>query len=98
MMKEFQAIFTKVNSVKSIWGFGSFFRSNRPNDLDLLITLSCPKDQLLEHYYNIKGIITTYFQCTSIKIDLVILTDKEYEKNPLKVNDKLIPIYERNSS
>ncbi|ARM34002.1 hypothetical protein B0B39_10900 [Legionella longbeachae] len=92
---KFLNIFSQISSVKTIHGFGSFFRSDDSNDIDLLVVLDCSSDKLLLTYYDVTKLIINTFSNFNKKIDITCLTENEFIHHPLLENDGLICLYKK---
>jgi predicted nucleotidyltransferase len=80
----------RVDEIVGIWGFGSFFRSNNFNDVDILVIVECKNVELL----NVTKIIRANFQTVArelrCSLDVTILTQREFEEQPLREMDQLV--------
>ena len=81
--------------VYGVYGFGSFFRSEIFNDVDLLIVLSDSCDDLLKAFYSVRHALEQLSSQLSLKFDLTFLTQRECLERPLREMDLLVPILER---
>lgn len=89
---EIQSIHIKNKYLLSIYGFGSYFRSESPNDCDLLLVVDdqCPNLGLLH-----ADLYRSFFKLgekLSIIFDLTVLTEKEHKNAPLREHGLLIEI------
>jgi predicted nucleotidyltransferase len=92
MMKEIQYIHTKSNSLLSVYGFGSFFRTDKANDCDLLLVVSDDASNLGKLHADL---FRTFFELglkLSIDFDLTVLTEREHKASPLREHDRLVLI------
>ncbi|RZI42902.1 hypothetical protein EGT07_11840 [Herbaspirillum sp. HC18] len=76
----------------SVYGFGSFFRSKKANDCDLVLVVdnNCPDLGFL--HAKLHRIFSDLGNKLSIIFDLTILTEREHERKPLIEHNILIPI------
>ena|SRR3990167_1048959 len=90
--REIQYIHTNEAQIVSIYGFGSFFRSNKANDCDLLFVIdnNCP--DLGSIHAKLYRVFSELGDKLSITFDLTILTEREHEREPLLEHNALIPI------
>jgi predicted nucleotidyltransferase len=80
-------------SIIAIYGFGSSFRSDSYQDVDLLAILeneSC-KDPLIHKTINVE--IKKALRFIDRPIDVTVLTEKEATRKPLRESDSFIPIF-----
>ena len=95
MMKEIQCIHTSEPHLLSVYGFGSFFRSEKYNDCDLLLVIDndCPclgqiHAELYERFFDLGKKLSVVF-------DLTILTEREHKRKPLREHNDLIIVSRR---
>lgn len=70
--------------VKAIYGFGSFFRGNCFNDVDLAIVLSPSSTRALVSYYRTKAEIDRLGYKLGVAFDLSVFTEDEFALRPLR--------------
>lgn len=89
---EIQLIHTSNIYLVAVYGFGSFFRSEKAKDCDLLLVVStdCPNLGLL--HAELCNIFLILGDQLSVVFDLTILTEREHQRKPLREHDMLIPI------
>ena len=88
--KEIQNIITRLPDVDSAFGFGSFFRSEPYNDIDLLFVLksNCASNLLV--FYDLQRIVLILEDCYQVRIDFTVLTQREFGEGPLRDMDSLL--------
>jgi predicted nucleotidyltransferase len=89
--KEIQSITAELHDIYGVYGFGSFFRSDRYNDIDILIVASPVCEDTLSLFYLAKERLQEIDQ--SIDIDITLLTYSEFLTKPLLEMDSLTEIY-----
>jgi predicted nucleotidyltransferase len=75
-----------------VFGFGSFFRSNNFNDVDLLVVVHDLCDWPLKEFYEIKALLDEIGAKFDVPIDITYLSYTEYTRKPLRESDCLVPI------
>lgn len=92
MKMEIQCIHTSEPNLLGVYGFGSFFRSEKYNDCDLLLVIdndcSCLGKihaELYERFFDLGKRLSVVF-------DLTILTEREHRNKPLREHNELIAI------
>lgn len=84
--------------VLSAWGFGSFFRLQSFEDIDVLVVVSCKSSDLPSLSAAIRrGMYVVGIQI-GFSIDLLILTSGEFDERPLRDFDQLESIFIRQST
>lgn len=78
-----------------VFGFGSFFRCDFFNDLDLLVVVEDHCDHPLKVFYDVKNILDGIGLKHSIPVDITYLSYSEYSRKPLRESDNLVPIIEK---
>jgi predicted nucleotidyltransferase len=91
--KEIQVILFGKSEIHSIYGFGSFFRSEPFEDVDILVVLSATHDSLLDIYYSTGERFRDLEIKWSVPIHLTYLTVGEILEKPLRDMDSLIKLY-----
>jgi predicted nucleotidyltransferase len=92
------AIRSTVTAQLDIWavfGFGSFYRGQPFNDIDLLVVASPCCSTYLEAYYEVRKSFAAALQWLEAPIDITFLTYSEFGEAPLLEMDHLKPIYVR---
>ena len=82
-------------SVVSAWGFGSHFRGEAFDDVDVLVILDCSRDAIVRLSNNLRVAFVELGGNLGVKFDLLILTPTEFALRPLRDMDQLTSIYER---
>ncbi len=76
--------------VKVIYGFGSFFRREAFNDIDLAVVLSESDYYELESYYALRMEIDNLGARLGVAFDLSIFTEEEFGTQPLRDMSQLV--------
>ena len=92
MMRGIQYIHTKQLHLVSIYGFGSFFRSEHANDCDLLLVVNDRCSNLGFLHADLSKAFSELGERLSIVFDLTILTEREHMRAPLREHDNLIDV------
>lgn len=92
MMKEIHHIHTSRPELVSIFGFGSFFRADKPSDCDLLLVVKDDSLDLGKLHAELSMDFLSLGQKISIHFDLTILTEREDARKPLIEHENLIAI------
>lgn len=93
MMKEIHHINTIRTEIVGIFGFGSFFRIDKPSDCDLLLVVKDDSADLGKLHSELSMDFLNLGKILSIDFDLTILTETEHARKPLLEHESLIPIY-----
>lgn len=93
--REIQSIVETIPPVLSVWGFGSFFRSEPFNDVDIVMVLHCSRELLVGLVKDVKRKLAKLEDEIGVKFDVLILTPDEFESRPLRDMDQLAHIYQR---
>lgn len=88
--KEIRAIFTGQGDIHSVFGFGSYFRGEPYEDVDVLFVLKSTCESLLPVYYSLQADMLLLGSRWNILIDLTVLTFDEFLARPLRDMDSLI--------
>ncbi|AWF80357.1 hypothetical protein BTJ40_05775 [Microbulbifer sp. A4B17] len=80
------------SDIFGVFGFGSFFRSNNFNDIDILVVVDDRCDAPLKVFYDVKNTLDKIGLEYDIPIDITYLSYTEYLRKPLLESDNLIPI------
>lgn len=89
---EIADILRSHHSVVSAWGFGSFFRGEPHRDIDILVVVAVPQDKLLDTARQLRATMLEVEQKHGSPIDLLILTEAEFESRPLRSMSELVQI------
>ncbi|EGR1345772.1 hypothetical protein EAN90_24845, partial [Vibrio parahaemolyticus] len=92
MIKEIQFIHTKNSNLLSVFGFGSFFRSNNPKDCDLLLVVKDDSPNLGKLHADLSKAFFDLGEKLAIDFDLTVLTEREHKAAPLREHDRLVTI------
>ncbi|MFT9251601.1 MAG: nucleotidyltransferase domain-containing protein [Acetobacter okinawensis] len=79
--------------VQAVWGFGSYFRRETSRDIDLLVIVNCPIDELLHNTKTLRHAIAKLEDTFDQPIDLLIVTPTEFFERPLRDMDQLVMVY-----
>lgn len=79
-------------AVLSAWGFGSFFRGERHNDIDVLVVVAVPKERLLDTAREVRAALVEIEHTIGVPIDPLVLTESEFEGQPLREMSDLVRI------
>ena len=88
---EIQSITAKLHNIHGVYGFGSFFRSEHYNDVDILVVTSPDCKDTLSIFYLINKKLQRIDE--NLEIDLTLLTYDEFIEKPLIEIDALTLIY-----
>ncbi|WP_369406449.1 nucleotidyltransferase domain-containing protein [Candidatus Thiosymbion oneisti] len=91
--KEIQSTLTG-DDIYGVWGFGSFFREERYNDIDILIVVKPGSKNALGEYYESKKRLDEISEKIGVPIDMTFLTYTEYCERPLLEMNNLLTIFE----
>jgi predicted nucleotidyltransferase len=80
------------DDIISIFGFGSFFRNEEYNDIDIIAVTSSPVDKLLDVHRKCCADLGRVQQMFGIKVDFTLLTEGEFKDAPLLDHHKLIEL------
>ena len=81
-------------AVEAVWGFGSFFRCEAYNDVDVLIVLSVPHEELTELTSALRSAFMIAERDLALQFDLLFLTPEEFSSRPLRDMDQLVLLYQ----
>jgi predicted nucleotidyltransferase len=84
-----QTITSVENRLEAVFGFGSFFRGELFNDLDLLAVAAKNATDNLETYYKLVTAIEPVAAKLGCSLDLTLLTSDEFATRPLMHMDEL---------
>lgn len=80
------------SEIFGIFGFGSFFRCDSFNDVDVLIVVYDDCECPLKVFYDVKNILDEIGLMFAVPIDITYLSYTEYSRKPLRESDNLVPI------
>ena len=92
---EIQSIAPEISEIAAVYGFGSFFRSSRYHDIDILVVASPSCKDCLATYYKFRHGIPTLITRLGVEFDITFLTSREYQERPLLEMDDLICLFSR---
>lgn len=75
-----------------MFGFGSFFRSNNPNDCDLLLVVKDDSPNLGQLHVDLSEAFFNLGKKLAIDFDITVLTEREHKAAPLREHDRLVNI------
>ena len=90
--KEIRSTITGWPDICAAYGFGSFFRSEPFNDIDVLLVVQPVGPSSLRTYYNLKTAFDGLSERFGIQFDITVLTEREFSERPLRDMDSLVPI------
>lgn len=76
--------------VKAIYGFGSFFRGEPFNDIDLAVVWSSSTSDRLASYYKLKTELDRLADQLGVVVDLSVFTEDEFGDRPLRDMRELV--------
>lgn len=79
-----QNLMKRVPNAVSAHGFGSFFRGEPFNDIDLVIVLDAEADDISRSASILRSVFSEASNALSVQFDLVTLTVKEFSEKPLR--------------
>lgn len=83
---EIRLTLSRLSSVSEAWGFGSYFRGEPYQDIDVVVVVNSEPSPRV--YERLRCALRPIEQSTGVEIDLTILTAAEFEqglfKEPLK--------------
>jgi predicted nucleotidyltransferase len=89
---EIRSILQKLPEIQGVYGFGSFFRGQFFNDIDLLFVLRCNDEALLAASKEIRFLISDTSRKLGVTLHPLILTEREIEESPLRDMHELTPL------
>ena len=84
MKREIQYILQELPEVQGAYGFGSFFRDQPFNDIDLLFVLDCHEEAILSASKGIRLRLRSASIRLCITFHPLILTAREFSEDPLR--------------
>ena len=90
---EIQIISSATRELKSVYGFGSFFRNEPHRDIDILAIIDDDTRSFLNLYNKLHHTLT--LSTNGRPLDLLVLTDAEFNSRPLKCMEELTQIWSR---
>jgi predicted nucleotidyltransferase len=89
---EIRSTTTRWPDVCAAFGFGSFFRSEPFDDIDVLIVLRQECQLRLVTYYELKTAFDNLGRNYGVRFDVTVLTEREFSERPLRDMDSLVPL------
>lgn len=89
---------TEIPGIDSVYGFGSFFRSNIYADIDLVIVFTKDCHNTLAAFEAFLLGSNALGNRLHVKFDVTPLTRNEFARKPLRESDSLVPIYRQLSA
>lgn len=83
-----------VPAVEAVWGFGSYFRGEAYDDVDVLIVLRCSHEELTGQTRSLRSAFLIAERELKLQFDLLFLTPEEFSSRPLRDMDQLVPLYQ----
>ena len=95
---EIQFIITGEIDIYGVYGFGSFFRFGKGNDIDILVVANISALNLLAIYDFVAEKLGHLSASLGIDIDFTFFTFEEFKNKPLLESESLYIIYQRGSN
>ncbi len=95
---EIRSTITADDAIAAIYGFGSFFRGEEYNDVDLLVVASAGCRDLLALYYTVRSRLMILGKALGFSPHLTFLTAREFEERPLREMNRLVKLWCRRRS
>ena len=92
MIKEIRLRLQERRNLFGVFGFGSFFRSDSYNDIDILVVVNDSCNLPLQEFYTVKSLLSEIEAEYNILIDITYLSYTEYGRKHLLESDFLIDI------
>jgi predicted nucleotidyltransferase len=89
---EIQSIISDKIDVHAVYGFGSFFRSEDSQDIDILFVVRASCNEPLKVFYEIQKSLLVLEKSLGIKFDLLVLTEEEFRERPLRDMDSIVKL------
>lgn len=80
------------SEIFGIFGFGSFFRCDSFNDVDVLVVVDDHCAYPLRVFYEVKSVLDEIGLRYGVPIDITYLSYTEYSRKPLLESDNLVAI------
>ncbi len=93
MIKEIRSGFTGKSNIYGVFGFGSFFRSEQYDDVDVLVVAKDGLKDGIKEYDESQAVLDEVGKKNNLPIEMIFLTFEEYESKPLREMDSLTKIY-----
>lgn len=95
---EIQLITSSRRDLEAVFGFGSFFRAEQYNDIDLLAVAVPQCESGLQTYYEVNTALINVGIRLRVRFDITFLTYNEFLEGPLLEMHSLTPLYFRDIS
>lgn len=92
MKKEIRCIQREVPEVLDVYGFGSFFRGETFNDIDVLFVLRCEFGRILPASKRLRWMVVNLSAEFGQTFHSLVLTEREFEARPLRDMHEIIRI------
>jgi predicted nucleotidyltransferase len=96
------AIRTAIRSITSVekeleavYGFGSFFKGKRFNDIDLLAVAVSDNSMPLSTFYKLSSALKSVEVLAKAPVHITLLTSAEYLSRPLRDMNELKPLWRK---
>lgn len=80
------------DDIVAIYGFGSFFRNEEYNDVDIIAVTSAPVEELLNVHRMCCVDLGRVQEMLGIKVDFTLLTSEEFKDVPLRDRHELVQL------
>lgn len=85
---------TSVESkLKAVYGFGSAFRGESFNDIDILAVVSDDSLRRLDTFYELRAALEFALAENENPIHLIMLTNAEFSSRPLRAMSELVTLW-----
>lgn len=91
MMMIIQHLMKKVPSAVAVYGFGSFFRNEPFDDIDLVVILDAAEGELDASALALRRTFASASIELGVRFDITTLTVREFADKPLR--EKLVPVW-----
>lgn len=95
--KAIQTITLVESRLSSVYGFGSAFRGEEFQDIDILAVLGKKNGSMIETYYALREVLVSATRMYGAPMHLTVLTEPEFESRPLKCMKELVPLWANES-
>lgn len=84
MKREIRSSITEIQGLREVYGFGSFFRGEKFNDIDILGVAENNPKILVSCYYQLRNCLRPVEIAYRVEIDLTLLMLSEFLAEPLR--------------
>lgn len=96
MMKERLLELSRIESLHSLYGMGSFFKNEATHrDVDLVAILDCETSHLLAVSDIVRNVCSRLDWGSVQPVEVTIFTLSEFASGPLRDMETLVPLYTR---